>query len=89
MEQSDVIFNTIHANPKHIFNVIVLIIKQFIYQCKCQGEIPNLRRAIQELIMVYYIEIHNSYKVGNTHKIKCKWNPVYSVEEQFNLFEKG
>ena len=52
--------NSIHPSPKHLANFLALMVKQYIFACKCKNDRPNVR-MFQELIVQYYkIEEYNT-----------------------------
>ena len=51
-ESADIILNTIHPTPKHCFNFITLVAKQYLYASRCQKKNPSFlvfERKIQTL----------------------------------------
>ena len=73
----NVIFNTVHEDKKHICNKITLIVKQYIYRCKCQNSIPYFKEALEEVHMNYRIELINAPGMFTAYKRVCKqWSPV-------------
>ena len=73
----NVIFNTvIENNASHVVNLLLLIAKQYIFRCKCMGNIPNYNQIKQEWRNHMKIELYNAKINGNIRKIKTKWEPV-------------
>ena len=57
---ANIVYNLIHPKPKHIANFITLVIKQYIYRCKCEGYRPSTQRAKIEIYDNMYIEKYNA-----------------------------
>ena len=72
----NVIFNNVHTDVNHVANTTVLIGKQYIFRCKCQGDNPTYGGLKAEIILNYRIETWNSYVNSNITKVKRKWSPV-------------
>ena len=71
-EPESIIFNTSHEDTLHIVNKITLIVKQFIYRCKCQDTEPSFIGAIAEIRLNYNIE----KSISCVEKVKRLWRPV-------------
>ena len=69
--------NTVHPNPKHIVNIIMVIVKQAIFSCKCQGILID-SKIIKDKISSY--KNIQKYVYGNSYKkteaFLIKWRPV-------------
>ena len=68
-----IIFNQVHPDPMHITNLLVLICKQFIYRCKCQGVTVKYKAVVMEITNNFRIDEYNHGK--SVHK---RWQPVFS-----------
>ena len=62
-----------------VFNFITLIVKQFIYRCKCQGETPTFGKAKAEIKLNYKIEQYNAHKFDQVGKTRKKWRLAVDV----------
>ena len=51
----NIVMNECGSPPKHCTNLIMIMTKQFIYHCKCEGKIPHIKRFLQELN--YFIQL--------------------------------
>ena len=58
------VMNTVHENKMHMCNKIVLIGKQYIHRCKCQGKMPNYNEVNVEVWLNYKIKVSNYFYVG-------------------------
>ena len=76
-----IIYNNIMENPTNVFNLILLVLKQYIYRCKCQNTTPNRYELWCEIKLCYDVEMYNASRVGRLEKVKRKWNPVSSIFE--------
>ena len=77
INKATVIFNQIHENHTHICNTVALIVKQFIYRCKCQNKAPNFNEVIHEIRLNYKIDLYNNF--SDSSKVKERWSPVKMV----------
>ena len=79
LSQENIILNKVKENPKHIFNTIILLCKQYIYRCKCLGKQPKVIEAEMLIRRYHKIEMFNSCKNFTTKKTINKWSPVYDA----------
>ena len=68
--------NLVHQKPTHIINFIVLVVKQYIYRCKCQENIPNYTQAMNEIYMQYKMDKYNATADCQTECHNKTWGPV-------------
>ena len=57
----NIMLNNVHAKPKHLANYIVLIVKQYIFYCKCSQTTPVILNVIKQIETMYQIEKYNSH----------------------------
>ena len=72
---TDVIVNNQNSS-RHIYNLVILITKQYLFRCKCEGKLPNesnLRSAIKEM---YIFEKINAIKRLTMRKFELRWSPI-------------
>ena len=78
-----IIFNTVNESNKHVANLLTLLSKQYIYQCKCLDKKPTTQGLLAEVTFMYKIEKDqagaSSKRIKNFNK---KWEPV-SLEKLF------
>lgn len=72
----NVLFNTVHPSFAHIVNFIVLIVKQFIYRCKCLKTPLSPEQAIGEVDYVFRIEGQIAREKNKWNKHVSKWKPL-------------
>ena len=72
----NIMSNLVHPKPKHKINLIVLIVKQFIFQCKCMGVKPNHTKAAEKVLNFYEIEKYNAKLENKVCKIDKDWEVV-------------
>ena len=74
--------NVIINPPNHIANAVALIIKQYIYRCKCAGEVPLIPVLQAEIAYFEKMELYNALKLGpvETQKVQNKWQGVKQKE---------
>ena len=75
-----ILFNKIISDTvAHICNLLVLIIKQYLYRCKCQDKTPRYEEICSEMGVYYHIELYNASLIGKSSKIIQKWSPVFKL----------
>ena len=72
----NVIYNLVHPRPLHIANFITLVVKQFIYRCKCEERKPELKDIVMEIELIYSMEKYNAFINGNIVKHQNKWQSI-------------
>ena len=55
-----IMLNNVHPKATHVANTIILIVKQYIYYCKCAKKRINLHDAICKIESIYQSEYYNS-----------------------------
>ena len=70
--RKNIMCNTVHEVNNNILNLMTLIIKQYIFRCKCMDIVPTLKTSIIEIKLQFEIERNNE----NEHKTMRKWGPV-------------
>ena len=78
---SKIIFNTVHDDYNHVLNLVVLIIKQYLYRSKCLLEIPNYKQVILNVKLQMQIEKQGIFKnnCSSVRKVDLKWSPVKNI----------
>ena len=61
---------------KHISNFIVLVVKQFIYRCRCQEIKPSINTTRNEIILQYNIGKYVAKQEGKIKAFQSKWEHV-------------
>ena len=54
------LFNNVRPNPSHIFNFLILVIKYFIYKCRCAKAVLSTHALKEELKLIRNIEKFNA-----------------------------
>ena len=72
----NIIFNTVCDNRFSVYNFLVLIIKFYIYKCKCARSPPSIKGLENEIESVYQIEFYNAKQKGRVDKHVRKWKPI-------------
>ena len=78
----NIVYNQIHPKKGHVTNFITLVVKQFIYRCKCLQMIPTFRQILEEIQLLYRIELHNAHKYQKLEKHLRKWSPILTQTRQ-------
>ena len=74
-----IICNDIHPISGHVINFLLLILKQFIFRCKCQYKEPTVIEYQEEIKMLHNIEKLNAQRTNRMGHHKRKWSPVYEI----------
>ena len=63
----------IHDSVNDIYNIVILLAKQYLYKSKCLKKVINVRELQAELDIVKKYEAQVAIKKGKTylHNIKC------------------
>ena len=83
----NILFFKFHADPKHVVNMLATIIKQYIYRCHCNNQIPRvlqIKKEIEYLRNIEYFSSKHSHKLGNYIR---KWSPLYPELLEINLID--
>ena len=73
-----VIFSHIHPNHNHVSNLVVTVLKQYIYRCRCQKKKPNKYAFVKEINNLHNIEYALSLRQHKHKKHIDKWSPLFS-----------
>ena len=81
--------NTVHKKSTHVINVVVLIIKQFIFKMKCQGKLAQLtlNKILLEVKEFQNVELYNAKINCKTEPHRSKWSPVSNALSMYLLSE--
>ena len=76
---TNIIYNTVHQERKHVINFITLIAKFNIYRSKCNNSEPTIYGIHSDIDL--YQKIESTIAVKNKkYLIHCiKWRPIYSL----------
>ena len=77
---TSILYNCIdERSAGSVINFIVLIIKFYVYRCKCSETPPNITGAIMEVELMEKIEYNNACINNKVDKHKKKWGAVLSL----------
>ena len=71
--------NCVHAKVDHVINLVVLIIKQFLYRQKCTEKPISVKLAWKEIKDFHNIEKYNAQRDCQTACHNLKWSPVEKI----------
>ena len=66
-------FNEVHERPGHTANLIVLIVKQYLYRIQCLKHKLTIEGIKLEIKKVYKIEIIIARSEDKFEQYECKW----------------
>lgn len=76
--EQNVMFNLVHPKPGHIINLIVLIVKQFIYKTRCLDARLSFQALENEIELTKKIEYNIAKQKGKLVYFYEKWSQLYS-----------
>ena len=73
-----ILLNDFVTRTDNVKNLCGLIMKQFIYRCKCDGSMPTFEGVMQIIYSIKQAELYNARKLGDKAIRKCssKWTHV-------------
>ena len=75
------ILNDIHEQPSHIINFICVMLKQYIYRCRCRGKIPKKEQFLVELEVHHNAELANAKVCRRLESHRRWWRPIVEFHE--------
>ena len=84
IEAKHIFLNSLHANPGHIVNFMMLCAKQLIFARKCLGKTTNFSHVLYKIDFMQLIEKYNANVLNKIIKHTHKWAPYTGeiVEEK-------
>ena len=76
LDINKVMQNTICTPDKNIHNLVVLIVKQYLFRCKCEGTAPSEARTLTEIRTFFKIEMYDAKVNCKTKQLLAKWSPL-------------
>ena len=64
----NIIFNSVHRKSSSIYNFLVLVMKYYIYCCRCAKSRPNIHQFKNRILEIRNIEKYNAIVNGNLDK---------------------
>ena len=74
---SNVIFSTVHESHVHIINFVTVVVKQYLYSCKCQDKTPSVKGARERILLQKNLELYNCNVLNKKKAVYKKWYPLY------------
>ena len=71
----EIITNMCSGRYKEFIDTVIIVMKQYIYACKCLGEKPKTNIFLQRLHTLYITERSVAYQNGKVVKMEKKWAP--------------
>ena len=56
-----------------IINLLSIVVKQYIYHCRCQNKKPSKKQCESEIIYLHNIQLFNTKKMFSVNKHKRLW----------------
>ena len=73
MTERNVILNNFN---NQLVSFIVLVVKQLLFRYKCKNEKPSWQNVMQEIDLLYKIELYNAQKTNKLCSHISKWKYV-------------
>ena len=64
-------------SKSHILQFVCLLIKQYLYRCRCQYIKPSPGKLKTEIEYIYALELFNAKKEFMLNKFVAKWRPIF------------
>ena len=77
--RSTVIINKFHDKANHVYNLIGLILKQYVYRCRCMKNMPSIRGFTTEIKNMHNIEKFIAIRNFKISQHEQKWKPVLKL----------
>ena len=61
----------------HVYNHLIILTKQYIYACRCKGNMPNEIALLAKIELEYEIEKRSIFGEKHLAKVKKKWEPIF------------
>ena len=74
--RGEIICNNVASPAGHIYNLVALITKQYIFRKKCLDVRPNINELIKEIRFTYIIELYMAKVECKVKKCEGKWNSI-------------
>lgn len=76
LSTAQILFNTAHPSPKHVNNVLVLIVKFNIYRSRCLKTKPSIFSIREDIVHFQKMELLGAIVKNKVYQCKNKWNNV-------------
>ena len=80
LNSANFILNYLHESSNHVINFVGILVKQFIYRCRCMKKVPKLEVLKLELEFMQSLEWANAKVAGRTVKHTRRWSPIFDFE---------
>ena len=75
----NVLLNNIHKQKAHLCNTLLLMAKNYLFCCKCQGKEFKFVHFLWKVQQLYQCELYNAKKSGKECKHYIKWSPLNPI----------
>ena len=69
--------NSVHPKPKNLINLLVLIIKQYLYACKCLNRLPRFYEIVNKFELMFQTARYQAHVKGQERVFREKWDPFF------------
>ena len=76
----NIMLNNVHPDTKHIVNLLVLVIKQYVFACKCLLDKPNFKVIKEKIEKLHQLELYNVKQTGSIQKHIKKWATLTGIK---------
>ena len=76
LNYENIVFNKLHPDPKHVINLMCLVVKQYIYRQRCKKSQIKVQEIRNELYKIENIEKYIAVKNGHISKHNRKWAKI-------------
>ena len=77
LDPMTIIVNNYKGPCMHMVNSAIIIMKQYIYACKCYEEQPIFVKYMGKLSYSYHIEKTHAFQTGKIEALNKKWSGIF------------
>lgn len=79
LNSQNVIFNNVSKNTRHVSNVVILIVKFYLYKARCAHMQPNIFSLIEDILQFQKLEHMGAIVKGKKEHNKTKWEHIITI----------
>ena len=69
--------NNYEGKQKELVNMLIIILKQYVYSSKCKQEIPNFIGLVAKMRYWYLVDKQIASENNKLEQFNKKWNDVF------------
>ena len=72
----NVLFNVTGLPKKHIVNFVLVVMKQYLYRCRCNNTKPHVKAFENEIYYIQRLELFNAKNENKVTSHTKRWSPI-------------